>query len=481
MPTIARRSPAAMRSIAAARGRAAIARGSPPTCFWLTQDPASPHPREGAALSPLVPLDANHNPAGAFLDETRVAAAVGHERPVGSTTTLTVLGSYTHSAQRQFRGFLTDVSDTPDNATGFRENIDVNDLYGDAHLTFAEHAHVRFVAGGDLLFGNGEGRGATFLYTAPLERRRRGECSRADDPRPRRGEPPDVRGRLRPRRDHAGASRAAVDGPSTERHGRAPRRRRDRQRTRVRAARWAPSSACGSAARITSTCTATIGTRSNRPPSTSRWRRTKACSSPKPRTASRAASRSARWTSGSMPKPRCSAWTSRTWSRRPSSTDFRRSSTRERRGSRVWSWPATRGCGPVVSARGTYSFHDATFVDFVQAFDGVPTQLAGKRLEMSARHLVSGGVILAPGSGIIGQRHRQAHRRPILEQAQHRARRAFHDRRCRGRLPLRGVRGARRRAQPQRPARSGVGERARRRAVLSPVCADVPRQFRPRF
>ena len=32
-----------------------------------------------------------------------------------------------------------------------------------------------------------------------------------------------------------------------------------------------------------------------------------------------------------------------------------------------------------VFARASYSSHDAKFVDFVQAFDGVPTQLAGKR------------------------------------------------------------------------------------------------------
>ena len=57
---------------------------------------------------------------------------------------------------------------------------------------------------------------------------------------------------------------------------------------------------------------------------------------------------------------------------------------------------------PGLSARGTYSFHDATFVDFVQAFDGVPTQLAGKRFEMSARHLVSGGLIFAPGKSLSG-------------------------------------------------------------------------------
>jgi iron complex outermembrane receptor protein len=54
-----------------------------------------------------------------------------------------------------------------------------------------------------------------------------------------------------------------------------------------------------------------------------------------------------------------------------------------------------------VSGRITYSFHDGTFVDFVQLFDDVPTQLAGKRVEMSARQLVSGGLTLAPERGVI--------------------------------------------------------------------------------
>ena len=54
-----------------------------------------------------------------------------------------------------------------------------------------------------------------------------------------------------------------------------------------------------------------------------------------------------------------------------------------------------------MSARATYSFHDGKFVDFVQAFDGVPTQLADKRFEMSARHLASAGVTLSPDRGVI--------------------------------------------------------------------------------
>ena len=51
--------------------------------------------------------------------------------------------------------------------------------------------------------------------------------------------------------------------------------------------------------------------------------------------------------------------------------------------------------------RATYSAHDGKFVDFVEAFDGVPTQLAGKRFEMSAKRLGSIGVGLSPEHGII--------------------------------------------------------------------------------
>ena len=55
-----------------------------------------------------------------------------------------------------------------------------------------------------------------------------------------------------------------------------------------------------------------------------------------------------------------------------------------------------------TSARFTYSLHDGTFLDFVQALDGVNTQLAGMRVEMSARHLLSAGLIVAPAHGFVG-------------------------------------------------------------------------------
>ena len=61
------------------------------------------------------------------------------------------------------------------------------------------------------------------------------------------------------------------------------------------------------------------------------------------------------------------------------------------------------GCEHAVSCAAAYSYHDGKFVDFVQAFDGVPTQLAGNRFEMSARtpgvagtHVRAGSTDLSP-------------------------------------------------------------------------------------
>jgi iron complex outermembrane receptor protein len=52
--------------------------------------------------------------------------------------------------------------------------------------------------------------------------------------------------------------------------------------------------------------------------------------------------------------------------------------------------------------QGTYARHDARFDDYVQEFDGVPTRLDDNRLEMSAKHLASAGVVWAPDHGFLG-------------------------------------------------------------------------------
>ncbi|HTL06364.1 MAG TPA: TonB-dependent receptor plug domain-containing protein, partial [Gemmatimonadales bacterium] len=133
------------------------------------QDPASPHPREGAALSSAVPLDANHNPAGSFLNENRFVLSGGWTRPVGHGSLWGSQLAFTHSTSNMFRGFLTDLSNSPDNASGFKENIDVNDLYADTHVIWSSASTLRFLTGADALFANGEAKGATFTYTVPLD------------------------------------------------------------------------------------------------------------------------------------------------------------------------------------------------------------------------------------------------------------------------------------------------------------------------
>jgi outer membrane receptor protein involved in Fe transport len=134
----------------------------------LRQDPASPSPRVGTTLTSLVPIDANQNPSGAFLDDTRVSAAFGMEQLGWRGALWTTTASFSHSGQDDFRGFLTTTADTPNNATGLREQIGLFDIYGDSHLTWGAKSRLRFVAGGDFLHGNGDANGATFTYSASL-------------------------------------------------------------------------------------------------------------------------------------------------------------------------------------------------------------------------------------------------------------------------------------------------------------------------
>jgi iron complex outermembrane receptor protein len=54
-----------------------------------------------------------------------------------------------------------------------------------------------------------------------------------------------------------------------------------------------------------------------------------------------------------------------------------------------------------LMVRGAYALHDARFQDSVQVFDGVPTQLAGKRVEMSAHHTAGASLAWAPEHGLV--------------------------------------------------------------------------------
>ena len=366
----------------------------------LNQDPASPHVREGASLSAATPLDANYNPRGAYLDENRVALAGGLDVPVLGGAQWGSTASYTFSAQSMFRGFLTDVSNSPNNAAGVRENLDVKHLYADSHIMWPYVANVRFMAGADLLFGNGEARGATFGYTVPL----------------------------------SGASQPVVPEPTTL--------DKDAEARRIFGGAYG-SAEWRAAARLT----LSAGVRLN----ATTERRGEGASVTHTRPSGSLGAVVTLWEAG-VDHVRAFANYRDTF--KPAAFDF---SLAENEGilapetSRSYEGGAkfrtldglldfeasafrmdfenlvtatvvnnvpslinagtTRFQGVEVatdirlpgtlSARATYSFHDGKFVNFVQSFGGVPTQLGGRRFEMSARHLASAGLTFAPELGLV--------------------------------------------------------------------------------
>jgi outer membrane receptor protein involved in Fe transport len=135
---------------------------------FLRQQPASPSPRVGQTLSPLVPLDSNQNPAGAKLDEDRWFVNAGYDRQLSFGTWNTSL-AYTHSGQDQLRGFLTELANVDDNAAGYRAVIDENDVYFDTHLAFTQSSKWKLVAGLDYLYGKAAAAGDTFEYGVNLD------------------------------------------------------------------------------------------------------------------------------------------------------------------------------------------------------------------------------------------------------------------------------------------------------------------------
>jgi iron complex outermembrane recepter protein len=378
---------------------------------WLTadlnilqQDPASPHPREGAALSTATPLDANYNPDGAFLNETRLALSAGLTRPVMSGATWSATASYTYSDQEIFRGFLTDLSNSPGNAAGFRENIEVNDVYAETHIAWPSVSSWRFVTGADLLFANGEGKGATFTYTAPLD----------------------------------GSTRPSVAEPSSSSFD------KDAEDRRIFGGLYANTEW-----RPTNRLTLTGGLRLN---STSEKHGEEGEASTNTKVSGGVGAMLGLWEqSGNHLR----AFVNYRNTFKPAAFDFSLAENEEVlepetsnsyegglklrvmdgqldvEGS-VFQMDFTNLVTPTIvnnlptlinsgetrfkgfelatdlrlpyalSARASYSYHDGKFVDFVQDFGGTLTQLAGKRFEMSAKHLASAGLTLFPSRGITG-------------------------------------------------------------------------------
>jgi iron complex outermembrane receptor protein len=135
----------------------------------LKQDPESPHPRQGPGLSPLVPLDANHNPRGAKIDEDRWHLTTGWDQTLRHGTWSNTL-AFTHTQRDTLRGFLSDISNAgPLNATGFEQDLSVSDVYFDTHLAFQPLQNVQIVAGFDHLYGKAEADSEDFDYFVRLD------------------------------------------------------------------------------------------------------------------------------------------------------------------------------------------------------------------------------------------------------------------------------------------------------------------------
>jgi outer membrane receptor protein involved in Fe transport len=135
---------------------------------FLTQDPASPHPRSGAVLTPLVPLDANHNPSDHEQDENRFHFVGGYDRHVMGGD-WSVIAAYTHTDRDIIKGFLTDISESVElNAAGFRQDQNQSDFYLDTHFLMKPRNTLRFVFGADYLFGKGKADSENFDYFVNL-------------------------------------------------------------------------------------------------------------------------------------------------------------------------------------------------------------------------------------------------------------------------------------------------------------------------
>jgi outer membrane receptor protein involved in Fe transport len=129
--------------------------------------PPSPILRIGSGLTPLIPINANFNPANAEIAENKYQGDIGWTQPTNLGTWDTLL-SYAHSDIVYIAGFLhPDLSGTVDTQDQHRL---LNDGYFDTHVTNTEIEHLTLIGGADFLYGFG--RQGTYndnsAYTVPL-------------------------------------------------------------------------------------------------------------------------------------------------------------------------------------------------------------------------------------------------------------------------------------------------------------------------
>ena len=375
--------------------------------LWLSSDlslvhqnPASPHPRVGTELTSSVPLDANHNPADAYVNDNKIAVAAGFDRNILGDAEWGTTASFAFTANSQFRGFLVDISDTPDNASGYKEDIDIHDFYADTHIIWPSISQFRLMVGGDALIAGGEARGATFSYTAPLSGATQASVA----------EPTNLNLDAGNDRRFLSAYSSAEWRPDNRFSLSGGVRFNSTVESRGEGAEVTHSRVSGSVGALLSLLERDIdhvrvfaNYRNTFKPAAFDFSLAENEGVLDPETSqSYEAGLKVRGFDGRV--------------------DFEASAFRMDFENLVTSTivnnlPALINSGKTrfkgveleselrlpfsTRARATYSFHDGKFVDFVQDFGGVPTQLAGNRVEMSARHLASAGLTYAPDAGLI--------------------------------------------------------------------------------
>lgn len=137
----------------------------------VRQEPGSPHPREGRQLSSRVPRDANHNPTDAKIDEDRLHLAFSAQGDAGAGS-WTTTAALTHTVRSTVRGFLSGELDAlpgAPNAAGYTQEFAGDELFVDGHFAWRPNAELAFVAGVDLLAGRGEAESVNFVYHVGLD------------------------------------------------------------------------------------------------------------------------------------------------------------------------------------------------------------------------------------------------------------------------------------------------------------------------
>ncbi len=384
----------------------------------LTQDPTSPHPREHGVLTERVPLDANTNPRGAEQDEDRGQLAFGYVLPTALGDWSTRL-AYAHSDAENVRGFLReDFADdgVTHNADGFHQRVHRTEVYFDSHVATALNDRATLVWGLDHLYGKGDQRSDNFEYAtlpngsnAPDWRTLHiDEATRLDDRRNFTGLYADleyavtdawrVEAGLRFNHTRESASGIGVDltGDEPEVAESGSDRRNDD--------RWA--GALGTSYRFwrdgNDHLTAYASYRDTFKPAVKDFGPEPEFDILEPEDAQsgeiglkgRNAGGRFEWDVSLFRMNFHNLVVSQDVDGLPGLANAGNERFKGAEAEARWRFDDD------LSVIGTWAWHDARFADYVQDFDGTPTQLDGKRLEMSPTHLASVGLVYAPAQGL---------------------------------------------------------------------------------